>query len=236
MAKYRVLGPVFSGACLYDVGSVIEHTGWPVGGQLEPLDDEARRVRDYYVKHHAKPYFPATPFNSFIGEIFLPELSGIDPSAVWVGAEVSIEPSEGAPRYQALHYIQFGRLIMSPGEEFSFLGWPGTNFHPINEAAHTVEEYYHRHRNDPDLSESVHELLGLRSDDDEQAPRYMATEDAYLKFPDGDTLIRAGTAFDYVGMPGRALHPLNAAAKAAKKNYSEFLAARPMPPFRPAVK
>src|SRR6266566_6322603 len=227
MAKYRVLSPVFSGACLYDVGSVIEHTGWPIGGQLEPLDDEARRVRDYYVKHHAKPYFPASPFNSIIGDIFLPELPGIDPSAIWVGAEVSIEPLEGAPRYQALHYVQFGRLILSPGEEVSFLGWPGANLYPINEAAHRVSDYYEQHRDDLNLPESVHELLGLRSEDDETTPRYMAKADCYLKFPNGERLVAAGEAFDYTGTPSKtAMHPLNGAAKSALKDGEKFLASR----------
>jgi len=196
---------------------------------MEPIDDEAKQIFAYWTKYRAHAGFPASPYSAIAARFHLPDALLGNPDAIWIGAEFSPKEVAGWPRYLCLYNVQFGRTIFHAGESVWFLGWPFTNnLEPDNEAAHTVKRYHEEHRDDPTLPEDARELLGLTASEDEQTrPRFLATQDAYLRLEDGDTLIRAGTAFDYDGQPGSSLFPLNRAAKLAKATYAEWSGARP---------
>ena len=66
MPRYRVINsPTYlkSGGHhpdLHQVGAEVEYAGWP-GSSLEPLDDTAKRVKDYFDAHRRNRKLPRMP-------------------------------------------------------------------------------------------------------------------------------------------------------------------------------
>ena len=51
MPLYKVVDePTFLGNTMRQPGETVEYSGWP-GSTLEPADEVAQRVKDYYAKH-----------------------------------------------------------------------------------------------------------------------------------------------------------------------------------------
>lgn len=61
MARYKLTDTTCIGGSLQTAGAEVDHAGWP-GGTLEPLDDEAREIKAYYVEaREAGRNLPKTP-------------------------------------------------------------------------------------------------------------------------------------------------------------------------------
>jgi len=51
MPRYKVVdAPTYIDNNMRQPGEEVEYSGWP-GSTLEPIDDEARRVKEYYGRH-----------------------------------------------------------------------------------------------------------------------------------------------------------------------------------------
>lgn len=60
MPRYTVTAPTFVCNSLQPVGEVVEYDGWP-GSSLEPADDVAKRIKDYFAAHRRDRKLPRVP-------------------------------------------------------------------------------------------------------------------------------------------------------------------------------
>jgi hypothetical protein len=156
----------FIAGCPYNLGSVVEFAGWPKR-DLEPADEDARKIFDYYTARRFEPGMPLTPVDPTTGKIYLPaHLPALRgrwfPSAV---APEDVLPSmpqykmnSGAPlsyhdRGEIAHGQMFGRRAVAKGETIAFLGWPepAMALEPANDAARQVVAYLEAHGASGDL-------------------------------------------------------------------------------------
>lgn len=60
MPRYEVNAPTFVGNTMRGVGDIVEYAGWP-GTTLDPADDVAKRVKEYFAAHRRDRKLPRMP-------------------------------------------------------------------------------------------------------------------------------------------------------------------------------
>lgn len=61
MPRYKVVhSPTFVTGSMVPPGEVVEFAGWP-GSTLEPADEVARRIKEYFGKHRGSKTLPRSP-------------------------------------------------------------------------------------------------------------------------------------------------------------------------------
>src|SRR5262245_47413918 len=119
------------------VGGVVGHTLWP-DPWLEPLNEGARRIADYFAKNHANRLLPARPFDHDVAHAF--HLPGFlrDAHRGWLPEYREVA---GAPRYTTSGAVAFSDRSVDGRKGFPWLGWPLERSRMANEAAERVLQY-----------------------------------------------------------------------------------------------
>lgn len=61
MPRYTVVNaPTFVGNNLHEIGAIVEYAGWP-GSTLDPADELAGRVKEYFKAHRRDRKLPRVP-------------------------------------------------------------------------------------------------------------------------------------------------------------------------------
>jgi hypothetical protein len=131
--KYKVLKFVAFGGIPYKKDAVIErHVLWPMPHELEPLNEGAQRIADFWAKHHGCRNFPDRPYDwRLTHRYYLPGDLG------WQGRGtlppfIAIEDApEGAPMYKA----------SARNDQFVFFGWPDQYWQAASSSAEKIVRY-----------------------------------------------------------------------------------------------
>ena len=151
--RYRVTAEhAIINSVIYPRDSEFGWSGWPreFADRVEPINDAASRIFDYWRRHASDPHAPRSPFDSRLGLIFLPALTHCDPRGEW-NPPLPAKPTAGMPTYTTSNPANFGKRAVPPGEVFAFLGWaePRFGLTPQNEAAHRVVSYFEANAGKP---------------------------------------------------------------------------------------
>jgi hypothetical protein len=142
---------------LYPRGAEITMRSWP-DRNVEPINDVARLVAEYYARNRNAPTLPHSPYNPLLGTIYLPAV--LPPSAPKTRNRDSSErlPSpvidgatEAMPKYRTHYGRRIGKYEIDEGAQFTFLGWPEDGFEPVNEPARQVCSYLKANKSHPEL-------------------------------------------------------------------------------------
>jgi hypothetical protein len=141
------------GMGFYNRGAEFNHEGWPkvFSGNIEAANESATRIFHYWTKHRLSPGFPASPYSSEHGRIFLPHHLMRDYRSTRQPALPRVE-MEWMPRYRATYNQNFGGREVSIDDEVAFCGWPVSGLVPINAAAELVVAYYKAYREHPQIA------------------------------------------------------------------------------------
>ena len=104
--RYRVVGTewIDTGVGIPAApGQEFDSRGWPKSDSLEPVNEAAKRTRNYWRKNRAVPThaYPSTPWSEKLNRIFLPHLGGRDT----VAAVPKDEVLHNMPAYRALQDV-----------------------------------------------------------------------------------------------------------------------------------
>jgi hypothetical protein len=137
-------------------GRTLDHVGWPKvsSGKLEPVDEDARRIVDYFEAHRGDAAMRSSPYDPAHGRIYLPHYLA-QPSGDRLPPLPS-EPIEGAPKWRTRWQLVFGKQTVPIGSLIEWCAWPcdDLNLEPANEVAEEIAAYYASHKNHPGLPSS----------------------------------------------------------------------------------
>ncbi|MPZ39839.1 MAG: hypothetical protein GEU95_17620 [Rhizobiales bacterium] len=143
------------GAGFYSKGKEITWPGWPktFSGSVEPVNEPARRVMQYWSKHRLDGRCPPSPYNAEHGRVFLPAHMPADSRSTRLQS-LPREELPSMPKFRAVWRGEYGPRKVEIGEEVAFCGWPGSGLEPINDEAKRVVAYYEIYRDNPRLLSS----------------------------------------------------------------------------------
>jgi hypothetical protein len=152
MPRYRVISETaVVNSVVYHRGAGVTSSGWPTV-HMKPLDEEARRIADYYRRRHHAPGLPLSPYIAAFGCFYLPELLPDVPGRKingWIKDDAALV---GMPRYTTNSGVtELSGLTVMAGDEFTFIAWPSHWFVPVNDEAHRVADYFAEHCDNPKL-------------------------------------------------------------------------------------
>jgi hypothetical protein len=159
MPKYRVLEdytPIVP-PNLYMRGAVVEFPGWPrwTHGAVEPADDDARAIFNYFRVQNVNPFLPAKPTDKH-GRIYLPAIFPDPRSTELLGVA---SPTDEMPRYTVIAEVIIGCTRHAAGDEVVYLGWPNSILRPANDVARLIAEYHEANHAHPDLPTCPYNLF-----------------------------------------------------------------------------
>ena len=153
MPTYRIKNDAVIGGALYLKGAIVKnHNGWP-NQNLEPLDDAASTITEYFRTYGNEPFLPDTPYDARSGQIYLP---GQLPNVRGRSFPPAIEPDDAParmPRYRmrSSNGAEFGSKRIGYGTVFAYAGWPELTMSiaPANEEARAVLAYFEANHSRP---------------------------------------------------------------------------------------
>lgn len=142
-----------NGSLTHYRGDEFELRGWPGrwDGDMEPVNDAARRILAYRARWRYSPAFPASLINAN-GDIFLPAYPTPHRAGYLLPAEE--HPSETMPRYRLKWVVTLGGIRHESGAVVAFLAWPTAAMQPINEPARRITAYLARNEGNSRLPHS----------------------------------------------------------------------------------
>jgi hypothetical protein len=135
IAEYRTLKYVDGDYGIIEPpDKIIERKTWPrYLDCVEPLNDAARQITDYYRLHHnAEFQMPSNPYTGEGGTLYLP-------------------PPQNPPRWKSIHRSAMGSDNYYTGSPFRSVQWPEPGCVPLNNTAKAVAAYFEEHADDPAL-------------------------------------------------------------------------------------
>ena len=166
--RFRTIGPgwVVVGAMPQKPGFEFDlDGGWPPAAGVEPINESARRVAEFFALHRLNAYKPETVFNRQHQRFLLLE-PDMDPRSVSVRVVPADKVLPGMPKWKSLQDFraaaarrQFPHHHVGVGTELVIVTWPrtftaGFELDPANEEAERVAEYYAANQDNALIAES----------------------------------------------------------------------------------
>jgi hypothetical protein len=146
LPRFRAISRCYACSNWWPAGSEFDCFEWPTEGmgEMEPVNDEAKRVLAYQREHRLARGFPTRLMrdnSAGKAEIFLPPYPGNHKN--WLcpaPAETTAKPN--SPRYQTQAHVLLGNTHHKRGDLIQFLHWPsGLRLLPLNEVAKRIVAY-----------------------------------------------------------------------------------------------
>jgi hypothetical protein len=117
--------------------------GWP-GPDLRPAEcnsgNLARAIIAYRDRWQGHPHFPASPWSTRHGSVWLPELTHAGPND-------SLTETDERPLYRTMRPAQINGTAYEANREVTFDGWPSdAGLEPVNAPARRITAYFSRYR------------------------------------------------------------------------------------------
>jgi hypothetical protein len=154
--RYKIVGKYWLGVLgiAHPPGSEFKTMGWPPAGELEALNEPARRILDFQKIHQFDAFKPDSPFDVKLGRYFLPE-PGRDHRVESVRIVPADRVLSNMPSYRARRNIpdeqyaeprRFPHRNIAKGDLIAVLTWPRmlwpADFEPANAEAEAVIAYF----------------------------------------------------------------------------------------------
>ena len=166
--RYRIVADiVFISGCEFRRGAETTSRAWP-SRDMEPLNEPARRIENFWARYQAFPLFPTSPVagaHGFFLPAILPRSGGpalkrVDafnlPGTHLVSPVPADQVTPAMPTYKIAnpHKRQHvGNHEYKPGSDFAWLAWPDPDegFLPTNEQARRVVAYVAQYKDHPSI-------------------------------------------------------------------------------------
>jgi hypothetical protein len=139
MPRYRTTASVFLPAP-YAAGAEVSYRGWPLDHlALEPIDDEAKSIAEFYKAHKNGGELPASPFVD--GKLHLP-LLGLPRWRLGQSFrdKEAAAAADDRPLMKAVGHSALG-ASRNTHAAFTSDRWPDADVEPLNEQARQVAEF-----------------------------------------------------------------------------------------------
>jgi hypothetical protein len=139
---------IFIGKTLCRPGATAVWSGWPSKEMrgVQPVNEPARKIYDWYVRHVDHGPIPASPYSNKHARYLLPAVLDLPVAPVGDQLPTFVAPvveMPGMPRWRSWTDVRSGARVVPRGQEFIFLGWPASVFLDASNApAEEVQAYW----------------------------------------------------------------------------------------------